>query len=534
MKELILKNKAGNFAEVFIDYDIDSFSYEYEINNERQISFTAFKTAARSDIFDMLTNENIIIYENQQFIIKSSTIKYDAQVTTNEIIAKHIFMELNNHYVEKDIMNEELNAEMSEEEDETSDLDSTYNYTLQQYLDFAFKDKPLGFTYEIVGNTNRRAPIEELGGNNGMEYIVAGAEYFGYIYFADNKHIYFYQPESFYKRAETPIIYRGNSDELSCSIVTTDMKTYIKGYGKKKTKSETKSYKPIKTPDLKLSGSYSKTGTWWTGTVKGYYEKTFECKWGNEDLTWSRKQASLGGRVDVYLDGVHINTFDQYRKTAKTDTIVIAKNLEKGMHTFKVVFRGPISGVDYKKKTPRMYIGTEKTTILNLTAVLKGSDVYYTESEYYSPNYDTFGHMQAPTLFTESLTKNDLDIELKESLVDEPVVELTTNYLGDYDNKSYIIQDDIVENSLVRFVHKPLGWNTDLKVVKFTKYHPDAQKPNVVEFSNSKADIVDIQTQLNARIKRANSTIARGNFDTGVNHMPDFYGDAIGSVLVDD
>lgn len=534
MRELVLKNRAGNYAEVFIDYNIETFQYDYEINNERSISFTAFKTVERSDMFDMLTNENYIIYEGQQFVIKSSAIKYDSQIVLNEIVAKHIFMEFQNHYVEKDIENEELNNEVAESEDENSDLDPTLNYTLKQYLDFAFKNNPLGFTYEIVGDINRRAPVEELGGQNGMEYIVAGAELFGYIYFADNKKIYFYQPDSFYQRANTPIIYRHNSDELSCTIVTTDMKTYGKGYGKKKTKTETKAYTPIKTPKLKLSGTYSKEGTWWTSTVGGYYEKTFTCKWGNEQLVWTRKKASLGGKVDVYLDGEKISSFEQYRKTAKTDSIVIAKNLEKGEHTFRVVFRGAISGVNYKGKSPRMYIGTEKTTILNLTAVLKGADVYYAETEYYSPNYKIFGHMQAPTLFTDALTKNDVTELLKESINDEPTIELETNYLGDMDDRHYIIGDDIKENSLVRFIHKPLGWNTDLKVVKFTKYHPDAQKANVVEFSNAKADIIDIQTQMNMRIKRANSTIAQGNFNVDTNVVHDFYGDALGSVLVDE
>ena len=534
MKELVLMNKAGNYAEVFSDYDVDSFSYEYEINNERSISFTAFKTVNRSDIFEMLTNENIIIYDNQQFVIKSSVIKYDSQVVTNEIVAKHIFMELNNIYIDKDIENEELNSDTSEE-DEESDLDPTLNYTLKQYLDFGFKNNSLGFTYEIIGDfNNKRAPIEELGGQNGMEYIVAGAEYFGYIYFADNKHIYFYQPESFYKHAQTPIIYRGNSDELECSIITTEMKTYGKGYGKKKTKTETKSYTPVKTSKLKLSGTYNKDGTWYTEAVGASYEKTFTCKWGNENLVWTRKQASRGGKVDVYLDGEKIASFNQYRKTAKTDSVVIAKNLEKGQHTFKVIFRGAQSGVDYKGKAPRMYIGSEKTTVLNLTAVLKGTEVYYANTEYYSPNYEIFGHMQAPTLFTEALTKNDVEELLKESINDEPTVELKTNYLGESDERHYIIGDDIKEDSLVRFIHKPLGWNTDLKVVKFTKYHPNAQKANEVEFSNSKADIIDIQTQLNMRIKRANSTIAQGNFNTNVNVRTDFFGDVIGSVLVDD
>ncbi|MDW4288122.1 prophage endopeptidase tail family protein [Staphylococcus saprophyticus] len=524
MKELIIKNKAGNYAEVFTDYDPDTFQYEYEINNERSITFTAYKASGREDIFDMLTNENYIIYEGQYFVIKSSAIKYDTQVVTNEIIGKHIFMEFQNHFIDKDVENEELN---------TGDTEApTPSYTMDQYIEFGFRNNPLGFEYEIIGDSNKRAPVEELGNKNGMEHIVAGAEYFNYIYFADNKKIYFYQPESFYERAETPIIYRGNSDELTATVVTTDLKTIGKGYGKKKTKAETKNYTPIKPKDLKYSGKFTKESIWNTTEVGASYTKTFNCKWGNETLTWTRKRGSKGGKVDIYLDGTKLDSFNTYSKTSKTDSLVIAKNLEKGEHTFKAVFRGAQSGVDYKKKPAQMMIGTEKTTILNLTAVLRGEEVYYAKTTYKSPNYEAFGHIQAPTVYSDSATtKAQVEEQIKEALNDEPTVELSTNYLGESDDRHYIAEDDIKENSLVRFIHRPLGFNTELKVVKFTKYHPKSQKANQVEFSNSKQDIVSIQTQINLRIKRANSAIANGNWNVNNNIHQDFYSDVMGSVL---
>ena len=528
-KELILKNRAGNFAEIFTDYDPDSFKYEYEENNERSVSFTAYKATGKEDIFDMLANENYIIYEGQYFVIKSSTVKYDSQVITNEIVAKHVFMEFQDHFVEKDIENEELNAEESGEDVPPP------QYTLQQYIDFGFKNNLLGFNAIIIGDTNRRAPVEELGGNNGMEYIVNGAEYFNYIYFADNWDIYFYQPDNFLQRADTPIIYSGNSDELQATIVTTDMKTIIKGYGKKKTKSETKNYNPIKSPDLKYSGTFVKEGTWKTESVGASFEKTFECKHGNESLTWAHKKMSKGGLMDVYLDGRKLGQFKSYSKSSKTETIVIAKNLEIGKHTFKAVFRGAQSGVDYKGKPACMYVGTEKTTVLNLTAVLKGEDVYYTSYTLKSPNFDLYPNKQAPTVFDDKATTKDQLIEvLQGQLKDEPTVELSTNYLGSYDDRHYIVEDDIKENSLVRFIHKPLGFNLDLKVVKLTKYHPLSQKANEVEFSNSRQDIISIQNQINLRMKRANNIIANGNWNTTNNVHSDFYSDVIGSVLSSD
>jgi hypothetical protein len=115
-KELILENKAGNFSEVFAIYDPDSFKYEYEKNGDRFITFTAIKIEGTEDIFDMLVNENYIIYQGQYYVIKSTSLAYDAQVTTCEVEAKHIFMNFQNHYIEKEIEDEELNAETGDED----------------------------------------------------------------------------------------------------------------------------------------------------------------------------------------------------------------------------------------------------------------------------------------------------------------------------------------------------------------------------------------------------------------------------------
>lgn len=45
--------------------------------------------------------------------------------------------------------------------------------------------------------------------------------------------------------AEEVIRYKYNTDEVSASVTTTELKTFIRGYGKKTSK-ETKNYNPIK------------------------------------------------------------------------------------------------------------------------------------------------------------------------------------------------------------------------------------------------------------------------------------------------
>src|SRR5699024_2159383 len=227
-----------------------------------------------ADIFDMLVNENIIEWQGQDYVIKSTSLSYDDNTVSNEVEAKHIFMEFQNHYIEKDIEDEELNSE--DDSESNSGEDDGIQYTIKQYMDFGFNKNPLGYTYEIVGDSEKRAPVAELGNKNGLEYITEGSDLFGYIYFANNKHFIIYASDKdFYKKSEEVLIYEYNITGVSAKVDTTELKTYIKGYGKKKTKKETKNYSPIKTTDLKLKGEYTKKGTWFTTNVGDSYTKTF-------------------------------------------------------------------------------------------------------------------------------------------------------------------------------------------------------------------------------------------------------------------
>ncbi|HIS18035.1 MAG TPA: phage tail protein [Candidatus Coprovivens excrementavium] len=518
MNSLVLMNKKKTYAEILTNFVFDSFKYEYEQNNERSVTFTIYKTSENADIFDSIVNEMLILWKGQQYVIKSTSINHDGLVVFNQVTAKHIFMEFQNHYIEKDLENEELNSDSVDDEKPS--------YTLQQYLDFGFKGNTLGFKYVIKGNFDKRVPIDELGGKNGMEYLVEGVELFDYIYFADNKTIYIYDKSTFYKLADFPIIYKYNNSEISASTDTLNLKTYVKGYGKKKTKTETKNYSPIKPPSLTYNGKFFKEGTWRTQEVGASYKKRFECKWGNETLTWSLKKLSRGGLLDVYLDDKLIGRYSCYSHTARSESIVIAKNLSKGWHTFKAVHRGADPNVKEYKTAPTMYVGTEKSTTLNLTAVLKGSDVYYTSAEYKSPNYDAFGHMAAPTVYDDNaLDKADLLETMKSSLQDEPVVEVSTNYIG---------LDEVKENSEIRFIHKPIGFNLTLKVVRLVEPHPYVNKPVEVEFSNARDDIVKIQQRINNDIKRMKNAKGGESSDGSALLIPESYSDVVGVTLLNE
>src|SRR5699024_9909284 len=152
---------------------------------------------------------------------------------------------------------------------------------------------------------------------------------------------------------------------------------------------------------------------------------------------------------------------------------------------FKAVFLGPDPNLDYKNHKPTGYIGTEKAVILNVTPVLSGDDLYHYKYEYKSPNYKNFHNKKAKTIYEyKAKDKQELIEKVQHEKSDEPVEEYYTNYIG---------SDVLNERNTVHLKHEPLNFDTELKIVKFTEYHPILNKHVDIEFSNAKQDIVDIQ-----------------------------------------
>ena len=133
------------------------------------------------------------------------------------------------------------------------------------------------------------------------------------------------------------------------------------------------------------------------------------------------------------------------------------------------------------------------------------------------------------------LDKEELLSVLKSQLNDQPTVEVSTNYLGSVEEKHYLGNDDIKENNTIRFIHQPLGYNLNLKVVKLTQSHPLVNQPVEVDFSNSPTDIIKLQQRINRNIKTMNNLIKGGSLNSGSSFtMPKLASDSIGSVLVDE
>lgn len=639
MKGLTLHDRNGKYGEIISDFDLSTFEYNYEKNEDRSLKFEIYRTERNKHVFDEIKVDMLVMWEGQKYSIITTEVDYGDNFIVNKIEAKHIFMESQYIYIDKDLSEEELNGDEDNKEDDknipdvpedeyNSDwlqiekginfgfgsggayedevgvsqhngIDINYYYEpvystvsgkvtigfedggfgnyvwidagkgleviyahlseinvrnnqnikvgqelgisgntglstgphlhyemrqdgtpfdpmdwiyqheggignsddvgedvgsensssvmkLEDYIKFAFDVKEnKRFKYKIIGTFDRYRDVGTLGDTNILEHINKGADIFGYIYFFDNETIKIYEPSEFFKLSNEPIVYKYNNDKINVKTSITQLETYIKGYGKKKTKKETKNYNPIKTTDLKTSGAFNKKGTYNTEEKGAYYTATLNAKWGNETVEFKMKRGKLGGIISVYIDNKKVDDFSTYSNSAKTDTIILTNTLSKGKHTIKVKFDGGDDSVDYDGKSPVMYIGGEKSTIFNQTAKITGADIYHTYAEYQSPLYDEFTPRQAKTIYDDNAeTEEELKAILKEKIHDEPDVEVSTNYIG---------YDTIKENSKVRLIHRPMNFNTEVNVVKLTRKHPELHEPTQIDFGNSKVNILKLQ-----------------------------------------
>lgn len=515
--DLIVTDINNTMSELLLDFAYDTFKYEYTRNSTRSVSFVAYMTNHNVDVYNMLQNESFIDYNGQRYVIKDTDPKMVGNLHSNDVTAHHIMFEFQSHYIGKDLVNEEINSEEQEEEVKTK-------YTLKQFLDYGFKGNELGYTYEIIGQFNEAKTIDDIGGKNGIEHLNEGAELFGYIYFADNKKIYIFNELNFYRPSDIVIRHLYNTDDTSVSINTNDLRTRIKGFGKKKTKTETKNYSPKKPDDLTYNGTFIKDGTWRTEEIGASFSCDVNCKWGNETMIFKLKKMSKGGIMTLYLDNNKVGDYSCYSQTATSENIVIGKGLSSGTHTVKAVFKGKQDGVDYKNSNPCMYVGTKEASVINITAVLKGSDVYHAVQTYTSPNAKVFGIREAPEYTNDKvLDDSTLLKELKEKLQDEPLVDLSTNYID---------TEKINERDAIWFIHEIMQFDTELKVVSLTKHHPYMNVPDEIGFSNNRNDIIQIQQNINNKIKNVNKALDRSRLNNMNNQSSEDY-EIVGSVVID-
>lgn len=180
-----------------------TFNVSWENNSQYQITFTA--VADGSVAYALLTVENIITWNGQQFVIKSNVPSYSDGYATVAVTASHIYMECKKIF-------------------QHNKKDGTLTYSVNDVLSFYFANNKFGYSYEVKG-TFPKHQISDLGGNNasdGLSQIVS--TWPDAFIFPDNKKIIVYDKATFSKNLGNRLSYGYNSNNM---VLTYDSKGLV-------------------------------------------------------------------------------------------------------------------------------------------------------------------------------------------------------------------------------------------------------------------------------------------------------------------
>lgn len=210
-------------SSLIVDFDKDSFEVEDKDSNY-SLSFTTIfdelKEGANSYTYDLIQCENSIIFNGQEFVIKKCKEIAEGSLKAKEVIALHISFSI--------------------QDDRRYDAISGTK-SLYECLDYIFRANTQGFRFEIINNDNNitgRKEFENFGSDNLLKLIEKVMDDFDVALIRDNKLFTFIPNSKFSKKTNNQIRYLYNTDNVSFDIDTYDLKTEVRGYGKKKEESE--------------------------------------------------------------------------------------------------------------------------------------------------------------------------------------------------------------------------------------------------------------------------------------------------------
>jgi hypothetical protein len=206
--DLIVNN--GIDEEILVDFNADDFAEEWQKNSTWSVNFSVTKTKRNAYAFDMMQQESMICLDGQWFVIKQLEPTASGKVLSKSITANHIYFTCQDHrqYNQK-----------------------SQTWSIEDALHWTFDGNTLGFTWEVVGHFEK-VQMDNFGDANALSMVETIISSFNAVLDADNKHLIFYDPDSWGQITNNQFRYLYNTDTVNCQIDTTELKTVIRGYGK--------------------------------------------------------------------------------------------------------------------------------------------------------------------------------------------------------------------------------------------------------------------------------------------------------------
>ncbi len=225
MTNIIIQNYEKTKKEILVDYNKDSFFENWQQNETWEVSLDVTKTEVNSYAFDLVDYENSVLFNGQEFIIKSMTTSGEGAQVTKSITATHVYYTI-------------------QEGRQYNTLTGTRS--INQLLSHIFSAGNRGFTWEVVDPNKKFLTVEQenFGNANYLKLIEEILSDYDAVVIPDNKRLTFYPRSEYGEKVEEQIRYKYNTDSVKFDIDTYSLKTQIKGFGKKK-EDETYYFTPI-------------------------------------------------------------------------------------------------------------------------------------------------------------------------------------------------------------------------------------------------------------------------------------------------
>ncbi|MCO5426619.1 phage tail protein [Enterococcus faecium] len=215
MKDIFIQDYGKTKKEILTEYDKSTFTENWQENETWEISFTIVKTKFNELAFDLVDYENSVFFNGQEFIVKQMGISAEGTAITKTVTATHIYYTMQDGFQYDTI---------------------TGTRSINQLLAHVFKPDNRGFTWNVVDPNKKFLTVEQenFGNGNYLKLVEEILKDYDAIVIPDNKNLTFFPRSEYGKKTEEQIRYKYNTDSVKFDIDTLNLKTQIKGFGKKK------------------------------------------------------------------------------------------------------------------------------------------------------------------------------------------------------------------------------------------------------------------------------------------------------------
>lgn len=219
-QKILVSDSAYQYEETVTSVVFEELARKWKKNSDNQIEFTALNDGSLA--YNLLRNENSIIIDGQEYVIKQAERAVDGYDRSVAVTATHVYFESSRIY------NYQTKS-------------GTITYSIQDILHYFFDNNPYGFTWEVIGNFSK-VQIENLGNTSALDALNTCVDKFNCVIYPDNKHIRIYARDAWQKQVNKSYLYGYNTTTFSCSWDTTSIQNVAMCYGKQKDGEENQYY----------------------------------------------------------------------------------------------------------------------------------------------------------------------------------------------------------------------------------------------------------------------------------------------------